>query len=224
MVGDTDIATVQDLAARYIGTLPAGEPDDFVNRRPDFPRGNQRLTIGVDAASGAEGFDIAFGTQMDVTTAALVTADVAEAVINDLLVSRVREALGDAYVANVAVGVDDAIGYWEGRISVTGATEGQEAGHAEVMEILTELIADGPTERDLDQAIAVVEADYAFTSNAQIIAPLLRRRYVDDSQAASPNQRSEALGQVTSDDVQQFIADLFDTRDRIEVFRSVDPQ
>ncbi len=220
VVGDVGRAAVADLAARYIGTLPAGPPDTFAVRRPDFPAGVQRITVPVDADAGAAGFDVVFGATARVDTASAVVGDVAQAVINDLLTVRVREELGDAYSVYASVTPSHELGSWEGRITSTGASEGLEAGHARVIEILTELIAEGPTGRDLAQAIAVVRDDYVLESNSEIIESLLHRHHLDDADVATPAQRRAALEDVTAADVQRFIALLFDLDDRIEVFRT----
>ena len=222
VVGDIDRATVADLAARYIGSLPPGETDTFVNHRPDYPTGVERITVAVDADAGAAGFDVVFGAAAPLNTASLVIADVAEAIINDLLTVRVREELGDAYVVGVSVSSNPPVGTWEGRIFSTGASGGLDTGHAEVIEILTELIADGPTERDLDQAIAVVRDNYVLESNSLLINPLLSRHHVDDADVATPERMRAALNDVTAGDVQQFIALLFNLDHRIEVFRSAE--
>ncbi len=223
VVGDIDQATAADLAARYIGTLPAGPADTFVDHDPGFPAGVQRITIPVEADSGAAGLDIVFGAQTAqtaVTTESLVLADVAAAIIDDLLVGRVREELGDTYSVGSSVAPDDATGRWTARISATGPSDGLETSHATILEILTELIADGPTDRDLQQAISVTRDNYVLESNAVIIDPLLRRRYADGDDVATPAQRRAALSEVTAADVQEHIALWFGLDNRIEVFRS----
>ena len=222
VVGDIDRATVADLAARYIGTLPSGASDTFVNHRPGFPSGVKRITIAVDADAGAAGFDLMFGAGAPITTESLVIADVTAAVINDLLTVRVREELGDAYAVGASVSPNDAVRTWEARIYSTGASEGLEAGRAEVIEILTELIADGPTERDFAQALAVVRDNYVLESNSLIINPLLRRHHLDDADVGTPAQRRQALNEVSADDVQQYAAALFNLDNRIEVFRTAE--
>ena len=222
VVGDIERAVVADLAARYIGTLPSGAPDTFENRRPGFSTGIERITVPVDADAGAAGFDLVFNAAAPVTAESLVVADVAAAVINDLLTVRVREALGDAYVADATVSADDAIGAWEGRIYSTGASENLEAGHEQVIAILSELIADGPADRDLAQAVAVVSDDYALESNSQLVSLLLSRHHADDAAVVTPDRRRAALEGVTADDVQQFIALLFNLDNRIEAFRTAE--
>lgn len=220
VVGDIDRATVADLAARYIGTLPAGADDTFTDHNPGFPSGVQRITIPVDADSGAAGLDLVFGAETTLTTEALVLSDVATAVINDLLDGRVREQLGDTYSVGSSVSPDDATGKWTARISATGPSDGLETSHATIVEILTELIADGPADRDLQQAIAVVRDNYVLESNSLIINPLLLRHHADDSNVGTPAQRRAVLEQITAAEVQEHIALWFNLDNRIEVFRS----
>ncbi|MCY3586976.1 MAG: insulinase family protein [Acidimicrobiaceae bacterium] len=220
VVGDIDRAAVADLAARYIGTLPAGPDDTFTDHNPGFPAEVQRITIPVEADSGAAGLDIVFGAPTELTTRNLVLADVASAVIDDLLIGRVREQLGDTYSVGASVSPDDATGRWTARISATGPSEGLEASHAAIIETVAELIANGPTDRDLQQAISVTRDNYVLESNSAIINPLLRRHHADDGNVGTPEQRRAVLEQITAVEVQEHIALWFNLDNRIEVFRS----
>ncbi|MXZ16449.1 MAG: hypothetical protein F4Y76_13205 [Acidimicrobiales bacterium] len=220
VVGDIDRATVADLAARYIGTLPVGADDTFTDHNLGFPAGVQRITIPVEADSGSAGLDIVYGAETALTTEALVLADVTSAVIDDLLVGRVREELGDTYSVGASVSPDDATGRWTARISATGPSEGLDASHAAITETLAGLIANGPADRDLQQAISVTRDNYVLESNSLILNPLLRRHYVDDSNVGTPAQRRAVLEQITAADVQEHIALWFNLANRIEVFRS----
>ena len=222
VVGDIDRDTVKNLAARYIGSLPQGVSDTFVNRQPPFPSGVQRIDIAVDADAGASGFDIVFGAELPITVESIVVADVAESILDDLLVGGVREQLGDAYSVSPSISANEATGTWSSRITSTGASEGLEQGHARILEIITELIADGPTERDLQQAISVLQDNYVLESNSLILNPLLARLHLDDENVGTPAQRRAALQQVTAADVRQHIALFFDLDNRIEVFRSAE--
>ena len=222
VVGDIGAETVADLAARYIGTLPSGAADTFVDHNPGFPSGVRRITIPVDADAGAAGLDIVFGAQTTLSAKTLVLGDVTAAVINDLLDGRVREELGDTYSVNSSVSPDDATGKWTARISATGPSDGLETSHAAIVEILTDLIANGPTDRDLQQALSVTRNDYAVDSNASIINALLSRLHVEDADVATPDRRRAALDAVTAADVQEHIALWFNLDNRIEVFRSAE--
>ena len=222
VVGDIDRDTVKNLAARYIGSLPQGVSDTFVDRQPPFPSGVQRIDIGVDADAGASGFDVLFGAELPITTKSLVIADVAKSILDDLLVTRVREELGDAYSVYPLISANEATGTWNSSISSTGASEGLEQGHARILEIISELVADGPTERDLQQAISVLQDDYVLESNSLILNPLLARLHLDDANVGTPSQRRAALQEVTAEDVRRHIALFFDLDNRIEVFRSAE--
>ena len=220
VVGDIDRAAVADLAARYIGTLPAGADDTFTDHNPGFPAGVQRITVPVVADSGPEGLDIVFSAQTALTTRNLVLADVASAVIDDLLVGRVREELGDTYSVGSSISPDDATGHWTARIGATGPSDGLEASHTAIIETVAELIADGPADRDLQQAISVTRDNYVLESNSLILDPLLRRHHADDSNVGTPAQRRAVLDEITAAEVQEHIALWFNLDNRIEVFRS----
>ncbi len=222
VVGDIDRDAVKNLAARYIGSLPRGVSDTYVNRQPPFPSSVKRIDIAVDADAGASGFDILFGAEVPISTKSLVIADVAKAILDDLLVTNVREELGDAYSVYPSISANEATGTWNSRISSTGGSEGLELGHARILEIISELVADGPTERDLEQAISVLRDDYALESNSLILNPLLARLHLDDEDVGTPSQRRAALQEVTAEQVRQHIALFFDLDNRIEVFRSAE--
>ena len=222
VVGDIDQATVADLATRYIGTLPAGQDDTFVDHNPGFPAGIQRITIPVEADSGSTGLEIVFGAETALTTRTLVLADVASTVIDDLLVGQVREELGDTYSVYSSVAPEDATDRWTARISATGPSDGLTTSHAAILEILTELIENGPTETDLQQAIAVTRDNYVLESNSAIINPLLRRRHADNDDVATPAQLRAVLEEVTAADVRDLVALLFNIDNRIEVFRTAE--
>ena len=220
VVGDIDRATVADLAARYIGTLPAGPQDTFADHDPGFPSGVRRITIPVKSDTGSAGVDIVFGAPTTLTTKNLVLGDVTSAVIDDLLVGRVREELGDTYSIRASVLPDDATGKWTARIRATGPSDGLETSHAAILGTVAELIADGPTDRDLQQAISVARNNYVLESNSMIITPLLRRHHADDPDVGTPAQRRAVLDEITAAEVQEHIALWFNLDNRIEVFRS----
>ena len=50
VVGDTDVSVIERLARHYIGTLPAGEADTYVNRQPPMPSGLVQRQVKVGEA------------------------------------------------------------------------------------------------------------------------------------------------------------------------------
>ena len=222
IVGDTDRATVADLAARYIGTLPAGTPDSFIAHNPGFPLGVQRITIPVDADAGASGLYVLFGAKVPVTAETLVIAGVAHALMDDLLVGAVREQLGETFAVDIFVTPHIETGTWETVISATGASETLEQSHAAIIEIIAGLFADGPTQDDLAQAKSVARDNYQLDGNSEIVSPLLRRRHLDDALVGTPAQLLQALDEVAAADIQRYMPLFFDLDNRIEVFRTAE--
>ena len=220
VVGDIDLDTVADLAARYIGTLPAGERDQHVNHNPGFPPGIQRITVPVDADAGASGLYLQFGAAVPVTVETLVVADLVETLLDDLLVGAVREDLGETYAAAAYLSPQVEVGIWENYFGATGPSESLEEINATIVETVAALIADGPTDTDLAQAKSVARDNYQLDSNAEIIAPLLRRRHLDDTLVGTPEQRLQVLSEVTAADIQRYVSLFFNLDNRIELFRS----
>ncbi len=221
VVGDTDRQAVGEMAARYIATLPAGASDTFVDHNPGFPAGIQRITIPVAADSGETGLHVAFGANLPVTAESLVVGDVAENLIDDLLVATVREELGETYSIGVSVSPAVQTGAWEVVIQATGAAEILEESLANIIAVIEEVSANGPTDTDLAQAISVARDDYQLDSNGEIVGPLLLRRHLGDAMG-TPEQRESALGAITAADIQQFVSLVFNLDNRIEVFRTVE--
>ena len=220
IVGDVDRDTVADLAARYIGTLPAGEPDQHVNHHPGFPPGIQRITVRVDADAGATGLYLQFGAAVPVTVETLVIADLATTLLNDLLVGAVREELGETYSVGAFLTPLIEVGIWDGFFSATGPSESLEQINSVIVETIAELIANGPTDSDLAQAKSVARDNYQLDGNGKIIDPLLRRRHLNDALVGTPVQRLGVLEEITAADIQRYMSLFFNLDNRIELFRS----
>ncbi len=222
IVGDIDRGTVADLAARYIGTLPSGEPDAHLNHNPGFPPGVARITTPVDADSGAAGLDLQFGAAVPVTAETLVIADLIRTLLDDLLVGSVREDLGETYSVSVELTPLIEVGLWQNYFSASGPSESLEQINETIVATVAELIADGPTDDDLAQAKSVLQDDYRLDNNGEIISPLLRRRHLDDALVGTPDQRLELLDEITAADIIRYVSLLFNLDNRIEAFRSTE--
>ena len=192
-----------------------------MDHNPGFPTGIQRITIPVAVDSGDTGLNVAFGANLPATVESLVIGDVAENLIDDLLVATVREELGETYSIGVSVSPAVQTGAWEVVIQATGAADVLEESLATIIAVIEEVIANGPTETDLAQAISVARDDYQLDNNGEIIGPLLRRRHLGDAMG-TPEQRESALGAITAADIQQFVSLVFNLDNRIEVFRTVE--
>ena len=221
VVGDVDRQTVAELATRYIATLPSGAADSFVDHNPGFPPGIQRITIPVAAGSGETGLNVALGAKLPVTVESLVTRDIAQSIINDLLIGAVREGLGETYSIRISTTAIVETGAWETIIRASGAADVLEESLATIIAVIQELSANGPSDADLAEAISVARDNYQLDNNNEIIIPLLRRRHLGDA-AGTPEQNLQALEGITAAGVQQFVAQVVNLDNRIEVLRTVE--
>ena len=164
-----------------------------------------------------------FGTRVPVTVESLVTANVARNLIDDLLVGAVREELGETYSVSVSITPNIQVGTWEIVIEATGAPETLERSLATIIDVIEELIANGPTDTDLAQAKAVARDNYQLDNNNEIIGPLLQRRHLNDAPIGTPSQRLQALSEITAAGIQQLVTQLVDVNNRIEVLVTSGP-
>ena len=223
IVGDTDRAAVAELAARYIGTLPAGAPDQHVIHNPGLPPGVQRITIPVDAESGATGLRVQFGAAVPVTAETMVIADLIETLLDDRLSGTVRDDLGQTYTTSTVLSPDIEIGhYWHNDLSATGPSESLEQINATILAAIARLTAEGPTDAELAQAKSALHDDYQLDDNDEITQPLLRRRYLDDALVGTPQQRLTLLDEIDAADIARYLPLFLNLDNRIEVFRTAE--
>ena len=219
VVGDVDAEVVERLARHYIGTLPAGEPDTYVDRHRPAPTGLVRREIPVSADETAV-MEMSHETEMAVTPSLRVNAHVLRVILDNRLTLLVREELGASYVTQVSISPAFAprpTVYAD--IAFTSDAARLDDAHARTLSILADLVANGPTAEELDQAIAVARADYDTPSNARLLGVLTNRLFTDDENLLTPERSLEELGKVTAATVQALASDLFDTEDRIEIVR-----
>ncbi len=220
VVGDIDPATVERLAGLYIGALPAGESDSYEDHRRPAPDGVVRREIAVDEGESAV-LDLYYEVDRSTTPSELVAAAVLERVLDSRLFQRLREELGASY--NTSAGVDalrtprPAV---LSQITVTSSPDRLEEVHAEVLSILAGLIEDGPSPEEMNQTRAVLESDYSFVSNADLLALLVSRLYTEDDDLITTDRRLAELAAVDADAVQTLAAALYGRGDRIEIIRT----
>ncbi|MBP1633209.1 MAG: hypothetical protein H6Q11_1497, partial [Acidobacteria bacterium] len=153
LVGDFVPETAEDLAARYLGTLPgAGEPEGITNVRPAAPAGV--VTRTVEAGTGERGAVVLqFTTEQALTPAGRVHLDILEAVINTRLMAHIREELSASYSPTVAIDQrDEPSDGVDVSIRVDGDPGNLDAVVAAVLADLTDLTTNGPTEEEFASA------------------------------------------------------------------------
>ena len=219
VVGDVDAEVVERLARHYIGTLPAGEADTYVDRHRPFPEGVVRREIPVGAEMSAV-LEMSYEAEVAVTPSSRVSAHVLRVILDDRLFRLVREELGASYVASVSINpalVPPHTVY--SGIVVTSDAANLEDTHTRVLSILSDLVANGPSAEELEQARAVAAADYDKVSNATLLGVLTNRLHIDDDSLLTAQRSVEELEKVTAATVQALAVDLYDTEDRIEIVR-----
>ena len=219
VVGDTDPEVVASLARHYIGTLPTGEPDTYVDRHRPFPTGLVRREIPVSADESAV-MQMSYESEIPVTPSLRVNAHVLRVILDNRLTLLVREELGASYVTQVSISPAFAprpTVYSD--IVFTSDAARLDDAHARTLSILADLVANGPTAEELDQALAVAQVDYSTPSNGRLLSVLTNRLHTDDASLLTPERSLEELARVTAATVQALAADLFDTENRIEIVR-----
>ena len=219
VVGDVDAEVVERLARHYIGTLPSGDSGTFVDRRRPFPEGVTRRDIPVGAEMSAV-LEISHEAELPVTPSVRVNAHVLGALLDERLFQQVREELGLSYVAYSIIATQYTPRHRvSSDIVVTADAAGLESVHNTVLSILADLVANGPTEEELQQARAVAAADYDKVTNASLLGVLADRLYTGDADLLTAKRSLDELENVTAATLQALAADLYDTENRIEVVR-----
>ena len=220
VVGDVDSAVVERLARHYIGTLPAGADDTYADRRPPAPEGvvRREVVVGEEMSAVLEIYHEAEGA---VTPPASVNADVLRVILRDRLVRLVREELGATYVTFVSLNhIFAPRPALLSEILLTSDPERLEEIHSTTLSILGDMVANGPSPEELQQAKAVVEVDYGKVGNATLLGLLTSRLHLADDALLSPKRLLEELEKVTAATVQALAAGLYGKDDRIEIIRA----
>ena len=219
VVGDVDAEVVERLARHYIGTLPAGEDDTFVNRHRPFPEGLTRREIPVGADMSAV-LEISHEAEIEITPSSRVNAYVLRILLDNLLFLLVREELGASYVAGVTINPAFLPTHnLYSHINVTSDGPRLDSIHNRVLSILEDLVADGPAADELKQAKAVAASDFDKESNARLLGMLSNRINVDDDNLLTVERSLSELDKVTAATVQALAAELYGKPDRIEIVR-----
>ena len=226
VVGDIDASVVEDLARRYVGTLPAGAPDGYADRRLPAPDGVVSRFVGAADDDVSAVFDAYYETEAPVTPSAAVAADVLATVLNDRLWRVVREELGASYTA--AVSLDSVLAPRPGFLSevlVTVGPDRLEEIRSTVLSILDDVATAGPGADELQQARAVLELDYSdVSSNGVWLDVLTSRLHLDDADLLTPSRLLAELEQVDAAAVRDLAAALYGPGNRIEIITAPAPQ
>ncbi|MCY3785351.1 MAG: insulinase family protein [bacterium] len=218
VAGDIDRDTVQRMARTYVGTLPAGEADTFVDRRSAVPAGVVRREVVLPPDAMNTGVEIRFETPYEVDVATGVAAHALATILDARLVAEVREELAASYSTGsiVTTFLTPSHGV-EAQVLASGDPEFIDRIHSRIIEILADLTADGPSPEEWAEARAVLNAEYTHDGNADHLAAVLRRAHAPEGEIPTTKRQIEELEALEPADVQALAAALFDLDQRIEI-------
>lgn len=223
-VGDFEVETIVDLAARYIGTLPgsAGR-EGFVDTQPLPPRSIQEFT--VEAGSDPQGrVDLYFTNPLEPTLHDRMTARVLALIVNARLRDRIREELSATYA--VFTGIDlqrDPDPFAESFVRSTGDPNDLDRISDEVMADLADLRKNGPTEEQFTTALGQLRTQLDLINNQTLAGALINSFLYPDEPAIELALRYQVVEEITADDVQALAKIVYNPLQRIEV-RSIPRQ
>ena len=218
VVGDADSDTVADLAARYVGNLPADVSDTYTDRRSPHPEGVTRIEVPLVDPTGTS-VSVHYDSPVEFTPKLAVTVDVLQEVLDERIFLKVREELGTTYQAGASLNIIMAPEVTvESEFSSTGEEQFLDKIYERIIDAVEDMVANGPSESDLAQAKEIVADDYAVVQNSHLIDVALMRHYLNDDDIPTPARRIDALKGVTAADVQMLAEQLYGSGQRIEVF------
>ncbi len=218
--GDFDSDEVTELAAAYLGTLPATgrvEPLDFTEPPP--PPG--AIVLDVEAGQG-DAANVSFLLTAAATADRRddIVARVMSQVINDRLIDFIREELGDSYspFASINLGGGGTPAA-ETYIAVSTSVDLVDDVSAAVLGQLEDLRTNGPTEQEFDNAVAAISEQLNFINNGQINDEVLDVLVDTDGNASFDEfiDQPALIVEVTAADVETALAEWVSTDDYIEV-------
>ncbi|MYB04079.1 MAG: insulinase family protein, partial [Acidimicrobiaceae bacterium] len=219
VVGDIDASVIERLARHYIGTLPAGEADTYVDHRRPFPAGLVQRQVEVGEGESAV-LEIYHETDLEVTPLRAVAADVLTTALAERLFLVIREELGASYGAGAVIDGNTAPSqFFDSVVYASLDPTRFDEIYATMQDILADVAANGLTPAEFEQAVAIRTTDYARTRNVHLLSALLARPHVGDENVLTQKRRTEELGRLTPEDVQALAAALYGDGGRIEILR-----
>ncbi len=177
IVGDLDVAAVSDLVRQYLGSLPStGSDVPRASITPPPPAGVVVRDIKAGTGDTATLLRL-YSTRVAKTVPNHVLADVASGVVSARILKRIREDLGQSYSPSASFyitpaddGGDDFVDLY---IEITAAPDQIPAVTAALDAEITDLATKGPTDAEIQAAVAVVSQRYNYINNQQLDGYLL---------------------------------------------------
>ena len=221
IVGDIDADAVATLANRYVGSLPAGDADTFIDTQGSEPTEILRANVPLPGGTANGGAYLLWVDHAPWDETDLINAEVLEQVLSSRIFETIREELGASYGGGASI---DLYGVPRDTINAIVFLDGEPSRVGEITARALELIADlrtnGPTTDELDRARAVLEDDYGFVYNVDFMYENAELARDPDARLLYDGNRSGLLDDVTATTVRDFVRRVFGGDAYIEVQRS----
>ena len=219
LAGDLSLDTVIELSEQYIATIPAKPADTWLDASPPLAAGvtSSELVIGPPGSAGAVSMLFSAPSTWDRRTQ--VEVDLLDQMLNQRLFETVREELAVTYGGWIVLQhVPDPDSTVESQVLIQGDPDRLDDIRDAILEQISELSIGGPTADEFDRAVNVLESDYGFITNNDLIDQALAVVNLDQGPFGT-NERFELLRAVSRRDVQELAATLLPLDQRIEVLR-----
>ena len=218
IVGDIDRSTVADLAARYLGSLPSGEPDSWVDLGYELPTGQESASVNLSEGAADGGMLVFHARPTELTAKNRVVANLLQGVINNQIIERIREELGASYAGSASISFrrepDPSIRSF---MSISGDPTRLDEIRVVLMEELKAIADNGPTADQFEQAHNVIRSDWNFFNNSGLAnSDLEAIRFANEDRLTLDN-RQDLLSAATPADVQALADHLYGTGYWLEV-------
>ncbi len=216
--GDFDEDEVEELARRYIGSIPGpGDAEAFVNVRPDPPDGVIERVVATGTGE-LGGVTFLFSTQMPLDADTRIEIDLLDLVLQQRLTERIREELSASYspFARVQL-VEEPEKSVELRIQISGDPEGLDDVVAQTLAELADIRANGPTADELAIAAEQLLRDYELVSNEQLAAAIVFSAEHPEENLSEVIARIDRTFDPTQEDLRDLAAKLLPGDDYILV-------
>ncbi|GJM37356.1 MAG: peptidase M16 [Acidimicrobiales bacterium] len=220
IVGDIDAEAARNLATRYVGTLPAGDADQWVDLGIESPTDAAYDEIELNdgtANGGITRFDLVEG-QFDAETQ--VAAAILSTIITNRITDVIREELGASYGGSGSVFVEyggpGGVGSF---IQVDGDPARLDEIDAALDTMLLDLSTAGPTTDEFERAFTVLENEYSFINNGLFLDVNLNRVRFPDADLLLPDDQFDILYSITPTDVRRLAESLYGDAASVEVRR-----
>ena len=218
IVGDIDRSTVADLAARYLGSLQAGEADTWVDLGYELPTGQQSASVELSEGAADGGMFVFHARPTELTAKNRVTANLLQGVINNRIIERIREELGASYGGSASISFrrepEPSIRSF---MSISGDPTRLDEIRSVLMEELEAIATSGVTADQFEQAHNVIRSDWNFFNNSGLAnVDLDAIRFADEDRLTIDN-RQDLLSAATRADVRALAAHLYGTGYWLEV-------